>query len=262
MMIQPSLFISHGAPLLAIEEGPAHRFLKTLGQAYSPKAIIVVSAHHIHRGPAVTTDAAPKTIYDFGGFPDELYQLRYDAPGSPELAANIISALNAEGFEARGQSDRGFDHGAWVPLILMYPDAEIPVIQVSIDMRQSPEWHYRLGEALERFRAEGALIIGSGSITHNLQEWREHRFEDDADAPLWVTDFMDWIHDRLSAGDTGAVLSAVNEGPNGTRNHPSMDHILPLFVALGAGGSVASVKRLHSSTTYGVLGMDVYGFGA
>lgn len=260
MTVQPALFVSHGAPVLAIEDSPAHRFLKSLGKSYAPTAIIVVSAHHIHRGPAVTTDVAPETIYDFGGFPDELYRLRYPAPGSPDIAKEIIASLTASGFEAKAQANRGFDHGAWVPLILMYPEAQIPVVQVSIDMRQSPEWHYRLGRVLARFRKDGVLIVGSGSITHNLQEWREHRHEEDADAPDWVTDFTEWIYNRLSAGDMEVVLSAVEKGPHGSRNHPSMDHILPLFVALGAGGEKVFVERLHTSTTYGVLGMDVYRF--
>lgn len=262
MPVFPSLFISHGAPTLAIERSPAQEYLKQLGETLAtPRAIIVVSAHHIARGVAVTVDANPETIYDFRGFPEALYEMSYPAPGAPDVAAQIIDQLVDAGFDAAPQTHRGLDHGAWVPLSLMYPRANIPVLQVSIDMSKSPEWHYALGLALAPLRDEGILIIGSGAITHNLRAFFQGDFHLDSDSPKWVTAFADWVAGRIERGDLETVLAAVEVGPFGKQNHPTMDHILPLFVALGAGGSSASGKRLHKSSNYGVLSMDVYGFG-
>lgn len=259
----PSLFLSHGAPTLTIEDSAARRYLSGLGnQLGVPKAILVISAHHNSRGDsvAVTSGVAPETVYDFSGFPEALYQITYPAPGDPELAAQVISCLKAAGFTAVADGKRGFDHGAWVPLHLMYPNADIPVIQISINMQKSPQWHYDLGQALAPFRCEGNLIVGSGGATHNLREFFKGEYELDAESPKWVTTFADWLSERIEAGDVAAVLDAVESGPDGHRNHPYMDHILPLFVAMGAGGEQAKGRRLHKSSTYGVLAMDAYAF--
>lgn len=261
MSILPSLFVSHGAPTLAIEPSSAHEYLKSASADFAkPEAIIVISAHHIAPGPAVTTDAQPQTIYDFSGFPEGLYDITYPAPGAPALASRIIDQLKQAGFAADADPGRGFDHGAWVPLHLMFPDADIPVVQVSIDMRKSPEWHYDLGRALAPLRREGILIIGSGGATHNLRAFFKGEYQLDAESPDWVTTFADWLSERIGAGDVPAVLDAVGSGPDGHRNHPTMDHILPLFVAMGAGGEKAKGIRLHKSSTYGVLAMDAYAF--
>ena len=257
------LFVSHGAPLLVIEESPARNHLSSLGKNLgTPKAILVVSAHHESRGASVsvTSSAKPETIYDFSGFPEELYQITYGAPGDPKLASQIIACLTEAGLSAVADASRGFDHGAWVPLHLMYPDADIPVVQVSINMQKSPQWHYGLGLALAPLRREGVLIIGSGSATHNLREFFKGDYQLDSESPEWVTSFADWLADRLGAGDVSAVLDAVASAPDGYKNHPTMDHILPLFVAMGAGGEYAKGVRLHKSTNYGVLAMDVYSF--
>ncbi|MEL7032242.1 MAG: class III extradiol ring-cleavage dioxygenase [Pseudomonadota bacterium] len=258
-----SLFLSHGAPTLLVEDSPARRYLSGLGnQIGARKAILVISAHHHSRedSVAVTSGLAPETIYDFSGFPEALYQVTYPASGDPELAAQVISCLNAAGFTAVADVKRGFDHGAWVPLHLMYPDADIPVIQISINMQKSPQWHFDLGRALAPFRREGILIVGSGGATHNLRAFFKGEYELDAKSPEWVTTFADWLSERIEAGDVSAVLDAVESGPEGHRNHPSMDHILPLFVAMGAGGERAKGRRLHKSSTYGVLAMDTYAF--
>lgn len=258
-----SHFLSHGAPTLLVEDSPARRYLSGLGnQIGAPKAIFVISAHHQSRedSVAVTSGVAPETIYDFSGFPEALYQVTYPASGDPELATQVISRLEAAGFAAVADAKRGFDHGAWVPLHLMYPAADIPVIQISINMRKSPQWHYDLGRALAPFRREGILIIGSGGATHNLQAFFKGEYELDAESPEWVTTFADWLSERIEAGDVPEVLDAVGSGPDGHRNHPSMDHILPLFVAMGAGGEQAKGSRLHKSSTYGVLAMDIYAF--
>lgn len=258
-----SLFISHGAPTLLVESSPARCFLSSLGkQLGTPEAILMISAHHHSRGSsiAVTSSVTPETIYDFSGFPEELYQTTYEAPGSPVLSSRIIDQLQQAGFAAHADPDRGFDHGTWVPLHLMFPEADIPVVQISINMRKSPEWHYNLGQALAPLQREGNLIIGSGGATHNLQAFFNGNYQLDADSPEWVTRFADWLSEKIGAGDASAVLNAVESGPAGRRNHPTMDHILPLFVAMGAGGKQAKGLRLHKSSTYGVLAMDAYAF--
>lgn len=266
----PSLFVSHGSPMMALEPSPARDFLAGLGARLPrPRAILMVSAHHdaAHQGgrATVTSSPNPPTIHDFGGFPDELFAMRYPAPGDPALAAQIVDLLGAHGLAVTADPERGLDHGAWVPLSLAWPDADVPVVQLSIASNAPPEWHFALGQALTPLRDEDVLIIGSGSITHNLRALFAARPAIDAPAPAWVTDFTDWIAERMAASAIDDVLHAVERAPHGHDNHPTPDHILPLFVAMGAGtigGSTPfAAERLHTSTTYGLLGMDVYSFG-
>ncbi|MBJ7501508.1 MAG: dioxygenase [Sphingopyxis sp.] len=261
----PSLFLSHGSPMMALEPSPARSFLAGLGdQLPRPRAILVISAHHdaaFEGGRAtVTASPAPPTIHDFGGFPDELFAMRYPAPGDPALASRVVELLASHGLAVTADSERGLDHGAWVPLSLIYPDADIPVVQLSIASNTPPEWHHALGRALAPLRDDGVLIIGSGSITHNLRALFSARLPIDAPAPAWVTGFTDWIADRMAAGAIDDVLHSVERAPHGADNHPTPDHILPLFVAMGAGGASLNAERLHHSVTYGLLAMDVYAF--
>lgn len=262
----PSLFVSHGSPMMALEPSPARDFLAGLGAHLPrPRAILMVSAHHdaAYQGgrATVTSSAMPPTIHDFGGFPDELFAMRYPAPGDPALAARIVELLAGHSLTVTADPDRGLDHGAWVPLSLIYPEAEIPIVQLSIASNASPEWHYALGKALAPLRDEDVLVIGSGSITHNLRALFSARLPIDAPAPAWVTDFTDWVADRMAAGAVDDILHSVERAPHGADNHPTPDHILPLFVAIGAGGTPFAAERLHASTTYGLLAMDVYAFG-
>jgi 4,5-DOPA dioxygenase extradiol len=262
----PSLFVSHGSPMMALEPSPARDFLAGLGTLLPrPRAILVVSAHHdaAYQGgqATVTASPAPPTIHDFGGFPDALFAMRYPAPGDPALAARIVDLLAERSLAVTADPERGLDHGAWVPLSLIYPAAAIPVVQLSIASNASPEWHYALGQALTPLRDDGVLVIGSGSITHNLRALFSARLPIDAAAPAWVTDFTDWIADRMAAGAIDEVLHSVERAPHGADNHPTPDHILPLFVAMGAGGEPFTAERLHHSVTYGLLAMDVYAFG-
>ena len=260
-MPQPSIFISHGAPTLAIEQSSAHDYLRMFGSKLAkPDAIVVISAHHVSRGIAVTSDPSPETIYDFGGFPDALYRITYPAPGAPVLAATIVALLGDAGHDAFLQSGRGFDHGTWVPLGLMFPDAQTPVVQVAIDMTKSAQWHFELGRALQSLRSQNVLIVGSGSATHNLREFFHGGYAIDDAAPSWVREFANWVASGLESGNIEEILDAVERGPHGSRNHPTLDHILPLFVAMGA-GSDGEARALHRSTTYGVLSMDAFGFG-
>ena len=251
--------------MMALEPSPARDFLAGLGtQLLPPRAVLIVSAHHdaAYQGgrATVTASPAPATIHDFGGFPDELFAMRYPAPGDPALASRVVELLARHGLALTADPERGLDHGAWVPLSLIYPDADIPVVQLSIASNASPEWHYVLGQALAPLRDDGVLVIGSGSITHNLRALFSARLPIDAPAPTWVTDFTDWMADRMAADAIDDVLHSVERAPHGADNHPTPDHILPLFVAMGAGGVPFKAERLHHSVTYGLLAMDVYAF--
>lgn len=247
--------------MMAIEPSPARDFLAGLGATLArPDAILMVSAHFDEPVLSLTGSAQPPTIHDFGGFPDILYQQHYPAPGAPGLADDVAEMLRQAGHDVRIDPARGLDHGAWVPLMLLYPDAEIPVLQLSIDSRRSPEWHIALGSALAPLRDRNVLIIGSGSMTHNLRAFFTERPAIDARPPEWVSAFADWIDARLIAGDAVAVTDLMARAPGALRNHPTPDHILPLHVAMGAGGVPLHARRLHRSTTYGVLAMDAYAF--
>lgn len=256
----PTLFISHGAPTLAIENSPAHRFLLELGKTLPrPKAILVASAHWESVGdPAVSLAAHPETIHDFGGFPDELYAIQYPAPGAPETATQAAALLEQAGISVKRSATRGLDHGAWVPLHLMYPDADIPVAQISLVRGASAAAHQKIGKALAELRGEGVLIVGSGSLTHNLYEFRGYSI--DAEVPSWVSDFDTWMKIRLENNQQESLLDYRMQAPYAARNHPSEEHLMPLFVAMGAAGEGAKAERLHASYEYGVLAMDMYAF--
>ncbi len=256
----PALFISHGSPMLALEDSPARRFLLQLGQTLPrPEAIIVASAHwESVGGVAVSLAAHPQTIHDFGGFPQALFEMQYPAPGAPDTAALAADLLDQAGFSVERSTARGLDHGAWVPLRLMYPEADIPTAQVSLPRGASTAEHERMGQALAKLREDGVLIIGSGSLTHNLYEFRGGPV--DAQVPSWVSDFGEWMHLRLQHGEREALLDYRAQAPFAARNHPTEEHLLPLFVAMGAAGAAAKAKRLHASYEYGILTMDMYAF--
>ncbi|MFS0757063.1 class III extradiol ring-cleavage dioxygenase [Noviherbaspirillum sp. 1P10PC] len=256
----PALFISHGSPMLAIEDSPARRFLLDLGNTLPrPKAIVVASAHwETSGGPAVSLAPQPQTIHDFGGFPPALFAIQYPAPGAPGVAERVATLLEQGGQAVSRSPDRGLDHGAWVPLRLMYPQADIPVTQLSVLRGGTPAAHLALGTAISALRDEGVLVIGSGSLTHNLHEFRGQGI--DAPVPGWVSEFGDWMQSMLAQNQRAALLDYRRQAPHAARNHPSEEHLMPLYVAMGAGGDSASVQRLHASYEYGVLAMDVYAF--
>ncbi|MGF7207653.1 4,5-DOPA dioxygenase extradiol [Skermanella aerolata] len=256
----PSLFVSHGAPTLALEKDGAAEFLRGYGGRLGrPNAILVVSAHWETDVPSVGTTPAPETIYDFRGFPAELYRMRYAAPGAPELAERAAELVEAEmGGAVRRDPRRGLDHGAWVPLSLMYPEADIPVTQLSILRDGGPAAHLALGEAIRPLRDEGVLVLASGSATHNLYEFRG--FDYDSAPPGWVSEFGDWVAGAISGAKTAELLDYRRLAPSAERNHPTEEHLLPLFTALGAASPGTAGTRVHSSHTYGVLAMDVYAF--
>jgi 4,5-DOPA dioxygenase extradiol len=260
-MTLPSLYLSHGAPTMPFTDTPALAFLNQLGTALErPKAILVISAHWETAMPTVNAVARNETIHDFGGFPRVLYELQYPAPGSPPLAERVADLLRAQGIGCNIDSRRGLDHGAWVPLMLMYPQADVPVVQLSLQSHLGPEHHLRVGRALAPLRQEGVLVLGSGSFTHDLSEFRGHGPNDPA--PDWVNSFADWFDAALSERRTEDLLDYRRLAPFATRNHPTDEHLLPLYVAMGAAGENPRAERLHASATYGVLRMDAYAFHA
>ncbi len=211
---------------------PFSRGLEAWGRRLpAPRAFLVVSAHWETRGLAVTASAEPETIYDFGGFPEALYSIRYPAPGAPELAREVVDLLAAAGMECAADERRGIDHGAWSPLLFLRGAADIPVVQFSLDRERSLPELLEVGRALRPLRDRGVLILGSGNLVHNL---RTVDFEDrDAPVESWARQFDEWIRDRLLAWDLDACV-APESGPNGRHAHPTREHYAPIVVVAGA----------------------------
>lgn len=259
----PSLFVSHGAPDLVLQKTEAHRFLNQWGQsAKTPKAILIISAHFETEQPTLSLGEAPDMIYDFGGFDPQLQTLVYPAPGNDVLAHRAGELLGKAGLRV-AYKKRGFDHGTWVPLMLLYPEANVPVVQMSVQPGESPEHHFQMGQALQPLRNEGVLIIGSGSFTHNLSAvfGKNGLADRNAPAPAWVTEFADWMDVRLTGGAVDDLLSYRTKAPHAKENHPTDEHLLPLYVALGAAGHDMAGERVHRSHEFGAIMMDAYAFG-
>jgi 4,5-DOPA dioxygenase extradiol len=231
-MYQPT-FISHGSPTLPFDEASARDFLRSFGARSKPTAILMVSAHWETDLPAVNAVAVNNTIHDFRGFPAELYALRYPAPGSAGLAERVAGLVRGAGFPIAIDLHRGLDHGAWVPLLLAYPEADVPVVQLSVQPHLGPEHHWRLGRALAPLVGEGVQILASGSFTHDLSSFRQSA---GGAEPAWVTSFADWMDVALREARMSDLLHYRALAPFAERNHPTEEHLLPLFVAAGAGG--------------------------
>ncbi len=258
-MQMPVLFVSHGAPTVLLEPGDTGEAWRALGrQLPKPAAILVLSAHWTTAIPFASSAAQPETIYDFDGFPDELYTLKYPAPGAPETAQAAVLALQQAGIQAGLDRARGLDHGAWVPLSFLYPRADIPVAQLSVQPEKGPAWHVAIGRALRPLRERGVLIIGSGSISHNLRAIFNH--PPGEPAPEWVVEFCDWIASRISAGDLDALSDYRSLAPHAVQNHPTDEHLLPLFAALGAANHIENALHLNRVMTFGMLAMDAWLF--
>jgi 4,5-DOPA dioxygenase extradiol len=253
-MSMPTLFVSHGSPMLFLEKDlPARSFLAGLGAVIpTPKAIVAVSAHWNTERPAVSTTARPETIHDFYGFPEALYRLHYDAPGAPELAEKVGQLTGAV------RAEYGLDHGAWVPAMLGWPKADIPIFQLSVQPYLKPAHHIALGRKLAALRDENILVMGSGSATHNLR--RLVRGAHDTPPEPWARAFDDWVADKVEQGDEAALANYRSEAPHAREAHPTDEHFLPLHVAYGAAGPGARGKALHRSFTSGNLSMAAYSF--
>jgi 4,5-DOPA dioxygenase extradiol len=259
MTTTPLLFISHGAPTFAIEPGTLGPQLQALGATLDGvRAVLVVSPHWQTRGVAVSTTAAPETIHDFGGFPARLYDLHYPAPGAPDVAQEAARLLTDAGFATALDSRRGLDHGAWVPLYHLLPQAQIPVFQVSMPYDLNTEQAVQLGQALEPLRQQGVLIVASGSMTHNLREFRQGT----AQAAGYVQEFSHWVRAAVLANAVKPVVQYRSEAPHAQRAHPTEEHFLPLLVALGAQLEGETVRLLDGGIEHGMLSMDSFVWGA
>ena len=264
----PSIFVSHGSPMTALEPGAAGAFMQTLGPRISaafgrPQAILAVSAHTAARAPVLLAGARHEAVYDFGGFDPKLHTLRYDAPGAPALADRVAALMGAAGLPVHLSPETGLDHGNWTPLRYMFPDADIPILPLAFVPSQSPAQQFALGAALAPLAGEGVLVLASGSITHNLRRVFSQGMRGPVDAPEIAESraFRDWMLDRSTARDWDALFDYRARAPHALDMHPTDEHLLPWYVAAGAGGREAVPLRLHDSVTYGCLGMDAYAFG-
>jgi 4,5-DOPA dioxygenase extradiol len=253
----PTLFVSHGAPTFATEPGPAGRALATLGRLLPhPEAVLVVSPHWQTPAPTVTTAARPATIHDFAGFDPALYRLTYPAPGHPALAATAVERLREAGWDARTDPERGLDHGAWTPLLHLYPEADVPVFQVSLPVGLDGESAVALGRALAPLADEGVLIMGSGGVTHNLGDFMDRT----ADTG-YVAEFAAWVRRTVAAGDAATLNRALELGPQANRAHPSPEHFWPLVIAAGAAPALQPVTVIEGGIQHRILAMDAFVFG-
>lgn len=256
MSAMPTVFVSHGPPTLPLEGGPPRDALVRLGaELPRPSAILCVSAHWETAIPTLSTAERPETIHDFYGFPEPLYRLRYPAPGAPDLAARAGALLAAAGLQA-AYEERGLDHGAWVPLLLSHPAADVPVAQLSLQPALGPAHHVALGRALAPLRREGVLILASGNANHNLRALRRG-----SEPPDWAVAFDDWLAEAACRGDAETLARFLEAAPHARLNHPSDEHFLPLLVAAGAAEGEPATP-VHRGWLHGALSMAGYRFGA
>lgn len=254
----PTLFLSHGSPMHALQPGAVRGVWEKIARELPrPQAIVMSSAHWETDAPAVTGAERPETIHDFYGFPRPLYEIQYPAKGDVILASRIEKLLNEKGLRASTDPVRGLDHGAWSPLLHMYPEADVPVVQVSVQPHLGPQHHVELGRALAPLAGEGILIFGSGHMTHNLRD--RERSANGAPAP-YALEFQAWTNDRIQAGDIDTLVDYRRLAPHGVRAHPTDEHFLPLFVALGAAPRTYRAERLYDGIEMGALAMDAYLF--
>ena len=260
----PTLYLSHGSPMIAIEDSPAARFLDRLGPVIErtfgrPRAALVVSPHSSTRQPVVLAGARHEAIHDFGGFPAALYEQRYDVAGDPALARQASRLLTEAGIAAPAVEADGLDHGIWTVMKRAWPGAEVPVVPLTLVPTASPAQQWAVGAALAPLAAEGVLVIGSGAMTHNLHRFFGLRGQTEGTAPD-VAAFQGWVRDRAAARDWPALFDYRRQAPSAAQQHPTDEHWLPFYVAAGAGGDTAGV-RIHDSVDAGVLAMDGYAFG-
>jgi 4,5-DOPA dioxygenase extradiol len=264
----PPIFVSHGSPMIALEPGAAGAFMQRLGPAISaefgrPKAIVTISAHTNARAPVLLAAPRHEAVYDFGGFDPKLYTLRYDAPGAPELADRVAALLGAAGIAVQNVAEGGLDHGSWTALRYLYPDADVPILPLAFVPTQSPAQQFALGAALAPLADEAVLVLGSGSITHNLRRVFAGGLRPQSDQPEIPESaaFRRWMAERSGARDWDALFDYRRQAPHAVDMHPTDEHLLPWYVPAGSGGRDAVPLRLHDSVTLGSLGMDAYAFG-
>jgi 4,5-DOPA dioxygenase extradiol len=254
------LFVAHGSPMFAIRPGAAGAALTALAEKLArPRAVLVISPHWETQVATVGTARQLGTIHDFGGFDPALYAITYPAQGSPLAAQEVVVALEAAGLPVRTDAQRGLDHGAWVPLRVLFPQADVPIVPLSIQHHGGPQQAFRVGQALAPLVQQGWLIVATGNITHNLRDWQQ------AEMGLAINSsyaqrFSDWIHGQLLSGNTAALLDYRQRQSDALRAQPRDEHLLPLFTALGAAGSGAQLRTIHRGITDHVIAMDSYAF--
>jgi 4,5-DOPA dioxygenase extradiol len=252
----PSLFLAHGSPLLAIQDSPYTEFLKETGQKITPKAIVIFTAHWESEILTISASDGPyETIYDFYGFPDELYQIKYQAKGSSQLAALIEEKLTSKGIPTQKDLSRGLDHGSWSLLSRLYPKADIPVVQVSVNPYLSPSEQFKIGLALNELGKEDILIIGSGVTVHNLRaiKW------DQTEPEVWAVQFDDWLIDKIDHQDLDALMNYAQMAPHAQLAVPRPEHFVPFFIAMGS-GHLENARVIHRSYELGTLSYLCYEF--
>ena len=250
----PAVFISHGSPMVAIQHGAYQDALAEFGRTVQPRAIVSISAHWgTGTSISITGDARHTTIHDFGGFPSSLYGLKYNAPGSPELASRIAGLLADSGWDTKITQDRGLDHGTWIPLRLMYPDADIPVVALSVSLQLSPKDLYRIGQALALLRSEGVLILGSGGVVHNL---RLVHFEDaQHSVEPWAAEFDGWFRDAVQQKKLTELFHFMKAAPHARLAVPTFEHFVPVFVVMGAAADGGKVSTIYEGFEHGNISM-------
>ena len=254
------LFVPHGAPTFALEPGAAGAAMSDVVQKLSPpRAIVVLSPHWATRTPTVSTATRLETIYDFYGFPEALYSIQYPATGCPEVAKLVATALRTAGFEVLEDSHHGLDHGAWQPLRQMFPDADVPIVPLSMQTHAGPEQAYRIGQALSSLAEQDIWVVASGNITHNLRDWQVAAATG-GQTPAYVHRFADWVQHQLTSGNVATLLHYREHSADGRQAHPSEDHLLPLYVALGAAGPNAQAQDFYRGVNDYVISMDGYAF--
>lgn len=254
------LFVPHGSPMQALNPGAAGAALQQVtAQLTAPRAIVVISPHWETRTPTVGMATQLETIHDFYGFSPALYELKYPATGAPEVASEVAQALQAQGFEVHTDAQRGLDHGAWMPLRQMFPDADVPIIPLSVQSHAGPAHAYKIGQALAGLAEHNIWIVGSGNITHNLGDWRTASLQG-GQTPAYVQAFTNWLAERLAQSDIESLLHYREHSPAGVRAHPSEEHLLPFFTALGAAGPGAVAQAFHRGISDYVIAMDGYAF--
>lgn len=254
-MTLPALFVSHGAPTLALEDSPAGRFLDALGQRLRPRAVVVLSAHWFSPRPVVGVADPHPTIRDFSGFSEDLFEITWPARSDRALVERLLGLLRGVGLRPAEDPRRGLDHGAWVPLRRMFPAADVPVVPLALPLNGGASIHLALGRALAPLLEEDVLLLASGGSVHNLELWRSRVSE----PPGWAVAFDDWLANVAQRGDVEA-LRAWDRGPHARRAHPTPDHLFPLMVAMGAAGPSPRGEILHRSWQHGCLGMGAFAF--
>jgi len=255
----PALFVGHGSPMNALEDNAFTRSLRKLGAKFkkegkNPSAILVVSAHWLTRGSFVNISERPKTIHDFGGFPKALFDMQYPAPGSPALAKEtaLLSHLLQE------TNEWGLDHGAWTVLVHLFPEADIPVFQLSIDFYQPMQYHLDLAAELRSLRNKGVLVIGSGNIVHNLRMSIPKLQQGDAAPYEWATEFDTWVAGKITSGDYKALANYEQIGTAGKLAVPTTDHYIPMLYTLGLADGKEEIRQVYESVEYGGLSMRTF----